>query len=126
MGHGAAREVRKLDPAAWAGAAWGLVAVEHVRRQLARRSLDQVVVPPPPPLPDRARRGVSAMLRRRGATCLLQALVLQHWDAAHGQPRDLVIGVTPPSTGFRAHAWLDGDAPCHSDGFQEVLRRRVS
>jgi hypothetical protein len=57
------------------------------------------------------------------ANCLVRATVRQAWYAAHGDLRDVVIGVTAPSGGFAAHAWLDGDAPCHSDGFHELLRR---
>ncbi|CAN5649373.1 hypothetical protein BH20ACT23_BH20ACT23_14520 [soil metagenome] len=59
----------------------------------------------------------------RTATCLERATVLQAWYAAQGQRRDLIIGVTAPQTGFRAHAWLDGDPPCHTEGFHELLRR---
>jgi len=53
----------------------------------------------------------------------MRALVLQTWHAAQGQPRDLVIGVTPPGEDFKAHAWLDGDPPCEHEGFIELLRR---
>lgn len=79
-------------------------------------------LPPPPLLPERGRRGVVAVLRRTGASCLVRATVLQAWDLAHGRRRDVVIGVTAPSAGFRAHAWLDGDHPCHSTGFEELTR----
>lgn len=47
-------------------------------------------------------------LRRRRESCLVNAIVLQAWEAAHGRTRDLVIGTTGPN-GFRAHAWLEGD-----------------
>ena len=57
------------------------------------------------------------------ATCLERATVLQAWDAAHDRPRELIIGVTSPRKGFRAHAWLEGDPPCHEEGFTELLRR---
>ncbi len=63
------------------------------------------------------------MLRRMGVTCLIRAVVVQAWDEAHGRPRDLVVGVTAPSKGFQAHAWLEGDAACYQDGFSELLRR---
>jgi hypothetical protein len=49
--------------------------------------------------------------------------VLQAWHAAQGRPRDLVIGVTAPSAGFQAHAWLDGENP---GAFEELLRRPVA
>jgi hypothetical protein len=47
-------------------------------------------------------------LRRFGESCLVNAIVLQAWEAAHGRRRDLVVGITRPD-GFRAHAWLQGD-----------------
>ena len=53
------------------------------------------------------------MLRRRGESCLVRAIVRQAWEAAHGRRRDLIVGVTDPA-GFRAHAWLEGD-PLHTD-----------
>jgi len=53
------------------------------------------------------------VLRRRGESCLVRAVVLQAWEAAHGRRRDLIVGVTDPA-GFRAHAWLEGD-PLHAD-----------
>jgi hypothetical protein len=55
--------------------------------------------------------------------CLPAAIVRQAWFAAHGAKRDLVVGVTAPSGGFEAHAWLDGDPPCHTERFEELLRR---
>jgi Transglutaminase-like superfamily len=64
--------------------------------------------PPPPPLPKDAERGVRAALRRLGESCLVNAIVLQAWEAAHGRRRDLVIGITGPND-FSAHAWLQGD-----------------
>jgi len=47
-------------------------------------------------------------LWRMRESCLVNAIVVQAWDSAHGRRRDLVVGVTGPD-GFRAHAWLDGD-----------------
>jgi Transglutaminase-like superfamily len=47
-------------------------------------------------------------LWRMRESCLVNAIVVQAWDSAHGRSRDLVVGVTGPD-GFRAHAWLDGD-----------------
>jgi hypothetical protein len=67
---------------------------------------------------------VAAVLRRRQATCLERSLVLQRWLAAHGDRRDLVIGVKAPGEEFGAHAWLEGEPP--TDGiseFTELLRR---
>jgi hypothetical protein len=59
-------------------------------------------------------RGVRAALRRIGETCLVNSIVLQAWEAAHGKRRDLVIGTTGPN-GFHAHAWLDGDTVIPAD-----------
>ena len=78
---------------------------------------------PAPNVPDAARRGVVAVLIRGSYTCLVRALVLQAWNQAHGRNRDLIIGVTRPSEGFKAHAWLEGDPPCHDEGFSELTRR---
>jgi len=64
-----------------------------------------------------------AVFVRRPYTCLVRAAVRQAWDAAHGRRRDLIIGVRSPGADFQAHAWLDGDPPCHEDGFTELLRR---
>ena len=64
-------------------------------------------------------RGV---LRRSPATCLESALVLQAWLAAQGDPRDVVIGVASPASGFAAHAWVDGEPDRVSRGFDELTR----
>lgn len=85
---------------------------------------------PPPDLPNRTRRGVTAVLRRTGTSCLERSMVLQAWDAAHGRHRDLVVGVTAPGrstiSNFRAHAWLEGDPASSSAGFRELFRRSPS
>jgi hypothetical protein len=52
----------------------------------------------------------------------MRALILQAWFAAQGDPREVVIGVTPPSKGFKAHAWIAGEAPCHDENFTELTR----
>lgn len=75
-------------------------------------------------------RGVRAALRRIGETCLVNSIVMQAWEAAHGRRRDLVIGTTGPE-GFHAHAWLDGDPVIPASEpeleavrtFSELLRR---
>jgi Transglutaminase-like superfamily len=93
---------------------------------LREGGIDAVRVGPPPPLPASAELGVSVSLRLRREACLVRALVRQQWLAAHGSSRDLVIGVRGPSSAFMAHAWLDGDPPCHSEGFAELIRRPVA
>jgi hypothetical protein len=102
--------------AAW----WTLRALRRARRGLGRRTLATPTLPAPPPLPASSVRGVGVVLRRRPASCLERALVLQRWEAAQGHPRDVVIGVTSPDD-FSAHAWLDGD-PGESGEFAELLR----
>jgi Transglutaminase-like superfamily len=103
---------------------WTLLAIERVRRQLSRGGgLDSVHLSPPPKLPPEAEKGVHAVLRYRRNTCLVRAAVRQQWFASQGSHRDIVIGVTAPKNDFQAHAWLDGDPPCHSEGFEELLRR---
>ena len=108
--------------AAW----WTLRAVRRASRQLGDGELDSVALPRPPLLPASAERGVNGILRRSRAKCLVRALVRQAWFAAQGMPRDLVVGVTSPGSGFEAHAWLDGDPECHSGDYHELLRRPSS
>lgn len=112
----------RLDPFMWIAAGWAFVALRRARKQLIDKPLDRLTLPKPPRAPHYARRAVAAVLRHRRATCLLEAVVLQQWDAAHGLRRDVVIGVTAPSAGFQAHAWLDGDLPCHEERFSELVR----
>ena len=77
---------------------------------------------PLPAAADRYRSAVSAVLHLTGATCLVRSAVLQHWDAAHGRPRPLVVGVTRrPDGAIAAHAWLDGERS--GNGFIELHRR---
>jgi hypothetical protein len=102
---------------------WAMCAIQQARRQLGAGGLDAVRLTPPPGLPPDAEKGVFAALRLRRQGCLVRATVRQEWYAAQGSPRDIVIGVTAPNSGFHAHAWLEGDPPCHSEGFQELLRR---
>ena len=61
----------------------------------------------PPTLAATSIRGVDAVLRRTRPTCLEAALVRQRWLRAQGVLSDVVVGVTAPSDGFRAHAWLE-------------------
>jgi hypothetical protein len=111
-----------LDVASLRAAWWTLRAIHRASRELRDGKLDSVAIPRPPRLPASAERGVNGILRRSEATCLVRALVRQSWFAAQGIPRDIVVGVTPPSAGFEAHAWLEGDRECHSRAFQELLR----
>jgi hypothetical protein len=114
---------RPPDVASLRAAVWTAKALRLAKRQLGEgddyRALD---LPAPPPVPATASRGVNAVLRRSRATCLVEASVRQRWLAAHGEPRDLVIGVKPPAEGFAAHAWLEGDPESNATGFTELTR----
>ena len=65
---------------------------------------------------------VSALLRFSRGTCLVRSLVLQRWYADHGEACDVVIGVTAPSAGFKAHAWLDRPEVRWPRGYHEFCR----
>lgn len=79
----------------------------------------------PPRVPGSAIRGVEALLRRRGHTCLEAALLRQRWLAEQGVLRDVVIGVTAPAAGFTAHAWLEGAERAVSMPGYTVISRLV-
>jgi hypothetical protein len=112
----------RFDLASWRAALWTFGALRDVRRELGESRAADVRVSPPPHLPARAIAGVEGVLSRRPNTCLMRALVLQSWYRGQGDPRDVVIGVTAPRAGFRAHAWIDGEAPCHEENFVELTR----
>jgi hypothetical protein len=79
-------------------------------------------LPRPPRAPQETTRAVRSVLGRTRANCLVRSLVLQAWFTEQGDPCDVIIGVTPPSDGFRAHAWLDRPGDIDSDGFTELHR----
>jgi hypothetical protein len=117
--------VRWLSPPNIRAAWWALRSVRRARRSVGRKPLERAPLPPVPAVPPSAKRGVDAVLRRRSDTCLVRAMVYQAWFAANGDERDLIIGVTAPGNGFRAHAWLDGDPPHEYAEYEELLRRPV-
>lgn len=100
---------------------WARGSLRRARDDLARLPLPEVRVEPPPWLPADALRGVRYALRGLSGTCLEQALVLQAWHSAHGNPREVVIGVTA-SRDFAAHAWLDGESVVTEHHYEELLR----
>ena len=116
------RIVALLAPSSLRAAAWALLALRRARHDLAARGLEGVWVASPPRLPASARIGVLAVVRRKPSTCLERALVLQRWEADHGLPSDVVIGVRGASDAFRAHAWLDGMPDAGPLAFHEILR----
>jgi hypothetical protein len=115
-------QVSQAVRAAW----WGHRASRAAQTAARKGDLRIEVLPRVPEVPFTAEIGVKAALRFRKDACLVQAMVRQAWYAAHGENRDLVVGVTSPAQGFSAHAWLDGDPPCHSRGFHELLRYPAS
>lgn len=104
--------------AAW----WARSALRTARHALARGEIRDIELPPPPRLPPSAIRGVEGLLRRHEHTCIERALVRQRWLAAHGEPRAIAIGVTAPSHGFLAHAWLVGEDDPQASAFHELMR----
>jgi hypothetical protein len=112
----------RYDVASWRAALWCVGALRDVRRGLAAGRVTDVHAKTPPKLPARALSGVEGVLHRRPNTCLMRALVLQAWYRGQGEERDIVIGVTAPSSGFRAHAWIEGEPPCHDEHFSELTR----
>ncbi len=114
---------RRVDLVTLRAAWWALRAVRSARRQLRTTGLDELRLPRLPTLPEEAGRGVHAVLRRQPHTCLERALVLQRWRAAHGDPQEVVVGVTAPSSGFAAHAWLaDEPVDVETGAYSELLR----
>lgn len=105
--------------AIWAGRSRFLAG-----RQLRTRSPDKVALPAPPTLSlERdSTRGVRVGLGITKATCLQRSLVLQHWYAAHDVAVDVVIGVTSPRSGFRAHAWIEKPGQLSITEFTEITR----
>lgn len=104
-----------------AGAWWAPRAWLRCRTQLRRGGLPAIELPRPPGDRPGAEKGFQQVLDRLPATCLESSLLRQHWLAAHGRPRDLVIGVRGPTAKFGAHAWLNGDRQNFGD-FAELKR----
>jgi hypothetical protein len=114
---------RRVELADLRAAVWTWRAGTRVRRQLRSGGLDAVSLPRVPSVDVRAARGVRAIMARRPLSCLERSLVRQRWHAAHGDQRELVVGVTGPGDEFGAHAWLQGDPDWEAEGFAELLRR---
>ncbi|SCG58074.1 lasso peptide biosynthesis B2 protein [Micromonospora humi] len=117
------RLVRRDGLPALRTALWTARAVRLLRRQLPRRRLDAVRLPPPPATAGGHRHVVLGALHRTRANCIERSLVLQRWYASQRIARTLVIGVTAPSEGFRAHAWLDGETDAEQQSMMELTRR---
>lgn len=101
---------------------WTLRSALAARRQLRRgRRPDAVVLPDPPALPDKMTRTVMLVTRLLDNTCLERAIILQRWYAAHGERKSIWVGVSSPSAGFRAHAWLEGETS-GNEAFEKLLK----
>jgi hypothetical protein len=121
----AARACRAGDGLSLRTTWWSTIACLRVRRQLRRVGLAEVAVAGPPPgTGAHLERAMLAGLRLFPASCLEGALVRQRWYASRGVERELVIGVSSPSAGFRAHAWLDGETTANREQLVELARRR--
>lgn len=112
----------RFRPTAWAAALWAVAATRRARTLLRQGRMPPLALPRPPRLPDAAGAGAVAALRLLRANCLQRAAVMQVWEASHGRPRGIVVGVTAPSQGFAAHAWLEGEPAHRHDGFEELAR----
>ena len=112
----------RLRPSALAGALWALVATMVARKRLRRDGLRATSLKAPS-WNGQASRAAQGVLARLEPTCLERALVDQAWRLAHGDRRDIVIGV--PRQGMSAapaHAWLDGLDAASPLAYQEIHR----
>lgn len=103
-------------------AVWAVRALRRARRDLAVEPLAAPALPAPPRIGIHASRGVVGALARQRASCLEAASVRQVWFRAHGDRRDLVIGVRSPDD-FAAHAWLEGEEGADVGPYVELVRR---
>jgi hypothetical protein len=115
-------KLRNVDLPTLRAAWWTHRALKRVRADLRANGLEYGPPPAPPDLPSSAGRGIFAVLRRQPSTCLERALVLQRWDTAHGNDRDVIVAVRGNQLDFAAHAWLDGEPDGDVDSFSELLR----
>lgn len=117
--------IARFAPANLRAALWTLRALTATRRALKSEGLEAAGSVPAAPsaAPPAAVRGVRAVLSRLNASCLERALLLQAWYRAHGENRELVVGVTAPGGEFRAHAWIAGEDSGSDREFVELARR---
>jgi hypothetical protein len=112
----------RADVSGLRAALWAVRAARRAPGSVRRAGAGAPSIPPPPRVGASGERAVQAVLSWRIYTCLERAVVRQAWEAAHGVRRELIIGVTSPSRGFSAHAWLEGDPPPDHEGFVELAR----
>jgi hypothetical protein len=104
-------------------AAWAWSQSRRLGRELRAGGIDTLAdISQSPAVGASHRATVAAVLGLAGATCLVRSAVLQRWDADHGRPRPLLVGVARNDGGtVEAHAWLDGEGS--GQGFIELHRR---
>lgn len=108
-------------------AGWALIARALARSVVRVEGVKKPVwLPPAPAVPADTLWAVVKVLAVTRANCLSRSLVLQRWHADHGHPVDVVIGVTAPSAGFEAHAWIDPPGEAGIESFSELYRLRPS
>ncbi len=88
-------------------AAWAVRVRIGLRGHVEKQGLVSLAIRSAPATGLQASGVVSRVLSATHATCLVEAAVLQRYLHAQQVDRDLVIGVTAPSKGFTAHAWLE-------------------
>ncbi len=117
--------IARFAPANILAALWALRALRAARREISSDGLGAAEAIPAAPsaAPAAAVRGVRAVLSRLNASCLERAMLLQAWYRAHGEDRELVVGVTAPGGKFRAHAWIAGEGSHDEQEFVELARR---
>ena len=105
---------------------WTLTSRVRARHVVHASGLTDLTLDPAPPLGLHNVGKVERVLAITRATCLVRSAVVQRWLADNGQNVDLIVGVTAPSRGFKAHAWLDREAERHnSETFTEIARIRA-
>jgi hypothetical protein len=108
-GHSLAGRVQAVAGTSW----WTLRAWWRVHRGLGhgtrRSGTSPAHVVLRGPATTYSRRAARLVLACCRATCLEKALIRQARAAGAGIGIDVIVGVTAPASGFRAHAWLDGD-----------------
>lgn len=102
---------------------WTLAARVRARHLVQATGLSSLTIPAAPRLGLEHIGKVERVLALSRATCLVRSAVVQRWLADNGERVDLVVGVKPPSQGFRAHAWLDRESERHNTAeFTEITR----
>ncbi len=102
---------------------WTARAIVVARSQVRRREVPDISLPAPPRVGERGNGAVIGVVSGLRCRCLVRSLVVQRWHAGNGVRRDLFVGVTAPSRGFEAHAWLEDEEQPDTKTFTTLLRR---